>query len=149
MDNTPSEFRGIFRNLFFQPVIKGQEVLHIAKIGYKKYAILYCTNLITDPVTISSHSWKNLFVGQVDEDFWIPKMSEQKLDFSGPDILLDDGRPIIRDGIEVGMQYEFYSGGFYVASVFNNPKQGSGRQYYKKNSISKALSSYKCVINPV
>ena len=124
-------------------------MLHIAKIGYKKYAILYCTNMITDPVSINSHPWKNLFVGQVAQDEWIPKMADQKLDFSDKDLLLDNGTPIIKDGVEIGMQYEFYSEGFYVANVFNNPKQGSGRQYSKKNSISKILSSFKCVINRV
>lgn len=140
--------QSVFRNIVFQPTIKGQEILHIAKIGYKKYAILYCTRMITDPVDIYT-SWKNLFVGQIAQDEWILKMTEQKLDFSDKDILLDNGTPIVKDGVEVGMIYEFYSDGFYTVSVFNNPKQGSGRQYSKKNSISKALSSYKCVINKV
>lgn len=136
----------LLRNFIFYPVIKNGAVLNVAPLGNKKYIIVHCRSMITDPAKLEELDWTMISFFQIKDASWIilPKgISHHKMVHES-DVLLKDGSPMVKDGREIGMVY--YLPGYEI-TIFNDPKEKlGGRQYHKNNSLFKCVDTFRCVI---
>ncbi len=136
----------LLKNFIFYPVVKDGTILNVAPMGNKKYVVVHCRSMITDPVKIDELDWTMISFFQIKDPSWIiiPKTAQYGRINYEKDVLFSDGVPVIKNGQEVGMAYHLPG---YEITVLNDPKEKlGGRQYHKNSSLFKCIETFRCVV---